>query len=177
MKEVKLVGISASPKKGPADFMLDTAMDAAVDIGAEACFLVLRSLNLHFVGEGDSDDFAKIFPKIAGADVILFASPAYPEGTVAPQLLNLIDRLRPYSDSLKNKRAGIIISGSEGSQNAGNGAVAYLRKVCEEFDMYAVGAVLGKGDKISKMSKDKRLVMELNALARNVLEPRKIKDK
>ncbi|MBU4452249.1 MAG: NAD(P)H-dependent oxidoreductase, partial [Nanoarchaeota archaeon] len=69
---MRIVGICGSPRKGNSEFMLKTVLDSAAENGADVDIILLRNLNVEFIGTGKSDDFNLIAKKIIDADAIIF---------------------------------------------------------------------------------------------------------
>ncbi len=61
------------------------------------------------------DDMKRLYPKLEGADVIVFGTPLYWYGPTGKMKL-LIDRLRPFAASrkLKGKKALVVVPSEEG---------------------------------------------------------------
>jgi len=106
-----------SPRKeGNTDILIDKIINGAQAARHHTEKLILYDLTLlpcidcRNCSSGDrvctrDDDMQDIYPKIEGADVILFGTPLYWYGPTGPMKL-LMDRLLPYSetDRLKGKR-------------------------------------------------------------------------
>ncbi len=105
-KQVQVLGIMASPRKGGnSDMLLDAALKAAQQNGAMTEKIVINDLS--FVpcqacddvrGDGRckiEDDFQKIYEALLRADSIFVASPIY-FGSISAQLKMLIDRFQCF---------------------------------------------------------------------------------
>jgi multimeric flavodoxin WrbA len=99
---VKVLGIVGSPRRGGnTEILVKTALESARGAGAEVEMIRLCEKNVGPCNGCAScgktkrckidDDFAVVFDKMASADAILFASPAYFE-SVTPHMKALIDR-------------------------------------------------------------------------------------
>ena len=129
---MKILALMGSPRKeGNTDILVDTVLSGAKSAGHQGEKLHLYDLNLlpcidcRNCKNGDKvctrdDDMRDIYPKIEGADVILFGTPLYWYGPSGPMKL-LMDRLLPYSETetLKGKRAVLVIPSAEGSDACG----------------------------------------------------------
>ncbi|MFA7562258.1 MAG: flavodoxin family protein [Methanoculleus sp.] len=99
---VNVLGISGSPRRhGNTETLLDAVLDGAREAGGEIEKIVLRRLDYascqgcnvcHKTGACIiDDDLTEIFEKIAGADVLVVASPIYSMGITA-ETKGMIDR-------------------------------------------------------------------------------------
>ncbi|KAF5409868.1 MAG: Iron-sulfur flavoprotein [Candidatus Methanocomedens sp.] len=125
---MKILALIGSPRKeGNTDILVDAVLSGAKANGHHGEKLYLYDLNLlpcidcRNCKNGDmvctrDDDMRDIYPKIEGADVILFGTPLYWYGPSGPMKL-LMDRLLPYSETgmLKGKRAVLVIPSAEGA--------------------------------------------------------------
>ena len=158
---MKIVGICASPRKGNSELALKILLDSTKQKGAEINLVLLRNFNIGFVGTKKKDDFdKKILPRIVGADALIFASPVYYD-MVSPQLLNLIDRLDPHANLMKNKNLGVILCGTASFRSSGKNAVDYLERVAEIYNMKFIGYVFGRVEKAGEIAKDKNTISKL----------------
>ncbi|MBU4451305.1 MAG: hypothetical protein KJ851_00735, partial [Nanoarchaeota archaeon] len=87
---------------------------------------------------------------------------------VSPQLLNLIDRLDPYAESLKNKKAAILISGKEEFETSGKNATGYLQSACKICGMNFVGSVFGKAEKPGEIAANFQVISQLKKLGEKI---------
>jgi multimeric flavodoxin WrbA len=89
-----------------------------------------------------SDGMAELYPKIEGADLIIFATPLYWYGPTAKMKL-LIDRLRPFIASRKLEgKAGVVVTPSEEGPDACACLVEMFRKSFDYLGMKFRGAFL-----------------------------------
>ena len=131
---MNVLGISGSHKRdGLTSILLDKALDGAKASGAHTEKIILNDLNFKACQECGGcdetgicildDDMEPIYEKLAGADVVIVASPIY-FGNITAQLKSMIDRchsswMAKYilkRDLFKNKkRKGIFlcVSGKE----------------------------------------------------------------
>jgi len=129
---MKILALMGSPRKeGNTDILVDTVLEGAKSARHHGEKLYLYDVNLlpcidcRNCKNGDrvctrDDDMRDIYPKIEGADVILFGTPLYWYGPSGPMKL-LMDRLLPYSETetLKGKRAVLVIPSAEGADACG----------------------------------------------------------
>jgi len=164
---MKIVGICGSPRKGTSEFMLKTVLDSAIENGADVDIILLSNINIEFIGTGKSDDFSFVAKKIIEAGVLIFASPCYYD-MISPQLLNLIDRLDVYAESMKNKKVAILISGKEDYETSGKNAVEYLQRACKIYRMKFAGSVFGKAEKPGEIAANLQVISQLKKLGEKI---------
>ncbi|MFQ6000824.1 MAG: flavodoxin family protein, partial [Anaerolineae bacterium] len=138
---MKIVGISGSPRKGNSEFMLRTVLEKAKELGAETELILLRERDVKLcdgckfcdreIGKCSiKDDFEKIFKSVKEADAVVFASGVWYD-MITPQLLNIIDRMNPYTGEVKGKKFAFVLSGSlkdEEGKESQSGAIDFLTK-------------------------------------------------
>jgi multimeric flavodoxin WrbA len=112
---VKVLGIVGSPRKnGNTEIVVKAALEAAAGLGAETDIVLLAEKK---VAPCDGcgacaktkrckikDDFAEVFEKMASADAMLFASPAYFE-SVTPHMKALMDRAGIFNHRTTGRHA------------------------------------------------------------------------
>lgn len=105
---MKVLAINSSPRmdKGNTDLILNPFLEGMKEGGAEVELFYTRKLNINpCTGEFNcwlktpgkcyqNDDMNILYPKIAEADVMVFATPVYVDGVTGP-MKNLIDRMIP----------------------------------------------------------------------------------
>lgn len=105
---MKVLAINSSPKmdKGNTAMILNPFLEGMKEAGAEVELFYTSKLKIHpCTGEFNcwlktpgeclhNDDMKMLFPKVAEADVMVFATPVYVDGVTGP-MKNLIDRLLP----------------------------------------------------------------------------------
>jgi multimeric flavodoxin WrbA len=103
---MKVLAINSSPKmdKGNTALILNPFLDGMIGAGAEVELFYTRKLDIKpCTGEFDcwiktpgecyqKDDMQMLYPKIRGADIMVFATPVYVDGINGP-MKNLIDRM------------------------------------------------------------------------------------
>lgn len=111
MKGMNVVTINASPlmDKGNTAAILTPFLDGMREMGADVEVYYTRKLNIkpcqgdyncQFKTPGkcfQQDDMAKLMPKIANADIQVFATPVYFDGMAGPMKM-LLDRLIPLTN-------------------------------------------------------------------------------
>jgi multimeric flavodoxin WrbA len=105
---MKVLAINSSPRmdKGNTAMILNPYLEGMKEAGAEIELFYTNKLNIHpCTGEFNcwlktpgeclhNDDMKMLYPKIAEADVMVFATPVYVDGVTGP-MKNFIDRLIP----------------------------------------------------------------------------------
>lgn len=126
---IKVMGIIGSPRKdGNTAYLVEKALEAAKDAGAEVESIHLTKLEMELCNACDickltgecpkDDDINEILSKLQEAQGIIIGSPVY-FGNVSAQLKILMDRSRPLRADfkLKDKVCGAIAVGA--SRNGG----------------------------------------------------------
>ena len=127
---MKVLGINGSHRAGKGTAaLLQTALDAAAERGAECELVELSKLNIQFCIGCNAclaatqctlhDDMDSLYEKMREADVILLGSPDY-FGDVTARMKNFMDRTRPFH-MVENVLAGKIGGGvtTAGLDNCG----------------------------------------------------------
>ncbi len=120
--------VGSPRRKGNTDILVGMVLKGAREKGHLTEKIYLYDLNIspcidcRECKKGDfqcsrDDDMQKIYPKLSGADVLVFGTPLYWYGPTG-QMKLLIDRLRPFisSGKLKEKKALVIIPSEEGPE-------------------------------------------------------------
>jgi len=124
---MKILVLIGSPRKGGnTDIIVTQILEGAMTQGhvSETLYLydyeILPCIDCRNCKKGKlvctlKDDMANIYPKLEGADLIIFGTPIYWYGPTAKMKL-LIDRLRPYiaNEKLNHKKALIVVPSEEG---------------------------------------------------------------
>ena len=129
-----ILGICGSPRKASTYHALEITLQAAASTGRVTTEMIsLYNKVVQPCNQCDGckkpgrqelcrikDDMADIYPRLTGADAIIFASPVY-SMNMTPQLDALFSRMRPFfqlkGGALRNKLASAIAVG--GSRNGG----------------------------------------------------------
>lgn len=134
---MNVLGISGSPKAdGLTDLLLNKALEGARASGAHTEKIILNDLNFKACQEcggcGETgvcildDDMRPIYEKMAGADVVVAASPVY-FGNITAQLKAMIDRChsswtakyilkRDLFENKKRKGIFLCVAGEESEE-------------------------------------------------------------
>lgn len=116
---MKVVAISSSPKmgKGNTALVLDPLLEGMRETGAEVELFYTKKLKINpCQGEFNcwlktpgecfqKDDMQMLLPKLAEADVLVFATPVYVDGVTGP-MKNLLDRTLPLAQPFFELRDG-----------------------------------------------------------------------
>lgn len=130
---IKIVGISASPKKGATEYVIEESLKAVkeYDPSIETELMTLRGKKIAPCNDCGyckrekswcilKDDMQEMFDKLMQADGIIVASPVYVM-TATPQLHAFCSRMRPamhcFPGVLRNKFVSAIAVG--GTRNGG----------------------------------------------------------
>lgn len=159
---MKVLGINGSHRAGKGTAaLLQAALDAAAEAGAETELVELAKLDIGFcIGCNRclaqttctlSDDMDALYERLRSADAILLASPDY-FGTVSARTKNFMDRTRPFH-MVENVLAGKIggALATAGLNNCGGeGTLALIDQWLATHEMLAVhprpaGAPLAPG--------------------------------
>ena len=161
---MKILGIMGSPRiKGNTDLLMDEALKGAQSQGAEVEKLVVDKLDIspckEYYGclkDGNCvirDDMDDIYPKLAGADGIIVASPMFFYG-VSAQLKALIDRsqalwARKYvlkQTTSNSKRKGVFIAvGATKGARLFEGSIMTIRYFFKAVDVEYADELLIRG--------------------------------
>ncbi len=91
-----------------------------------------------------NDGMEEIYPKMDGADVVIFGTPNYWYGPTAKMKL-LIDRMRPYvaNGRLKGRKAVVITPAAEGPDACGP-LIEMFRMTFDYLEMEFAGKILAR---------------------------------
>jgi len=158
-KDMKIIGICGSPRKGNSEFMLRTVLESANSKGAETELILIREKNIKLCdgcltcagGKAPchviDDDMKEIYPKTKETDIVIFSSPVWYD-MITPQMLNFIDRLNPIQNYIKNKKFAFILAGQltgEDAEESHNRAIDYLKQVAKLYSLNLIDFILAKG--------------------------------
>jgi multimeric flavodoxin WrbA len=168
---MKVVAINSSPNmgKGNTALVLAPFLEGMKEKGAEVeCFYTkklkikpcLGEFNCWLKTPGEcfqKDDMLMLLPKIAGADVLVLATPVYVDGVTGP-MKNLLDRIIPLAQPFFELRDGHCRhpgrNGSKGSKlvlvsNCGfwemdnfDPLLVHMRAICKNVGNEFAGALL-----------------------------------
>jgi len=156
MESMKILALIGSPRKGSnTDILVDQLVRGARVRGhsAEKIYLYdYEILPCHDCRRCKKDNFTcslkdglrEIYPKLEGADVIIFGTPVYWYGPTGKMKL-FIDRMRPFiaSRRLSGKRGVLVAPSEEGAQCCGP-LVEIFRMSLDYLGMEAAGFILAK---------------------------------
>lgn len=153
---MKILALVGSPRKGSnTDILVDQILRGCElkGHGSEKVYLydyeIAPCIDCRGCKKGDyvcvlCDGMAEIYPKIEGADFIIFGTPLYWYGPTGKMKL-LLDRLRPFiaSGKLEGKK-GVVVTPSEEGADACGCLVEMFRKSFDYLGMEFRGALLAK---------------------------------
>lgn len=150
---MKVIAINGSPRKGKnTAIMLQTALDAAAELGATTELVELSDYHLKFCTGCNSclrnttcsitdDDNGLLHEKLLEADGVILGSPCY-FGNVSGLMKNFMDRTRclhMVRNSLKGKVGGALTHGG-----LRHGGQEYTLEILERF-MVGQGFIMADG--------------------------------
>ena len=165
---MNILALIGSPRKGGnTDILVDQILKGPKAKGhtTEKLYLyrykITPCIDCRHCKKGDhvctlKDGMQKIYPKLRGADLIIFGTPVYYYGPTG-QMKLLVDRLRPYgaSGKLKGKRGVIVAPSAEGAKCCG----PLLKMFRMSFDYLGVefaGKILGTAYEKGEIVQDKK---------------------
>ena len=118
-EKMKVVAVNSSPnmEKGNTALVLDPFLEGMREMGAKVELFYTKKLKINpCQGEFNcwlktpgecflKDDMQMLLPKIAGADILVLASPIYVDGITGP-MKNLLDRIIPLAQPFFELRDG-----------------------------------------------------------------------
>lgn len=192
MREMKVLGIYSSPRKGGnTDQLLDKALEGAQAGGAEISRVYARDLNMSGCIECGGcdktgkcvvkDDMQSVYPLLEEADVIFLASPIFFYGVTA-QVKALIDRTQAcWSKRMLEKtpqerkgfdsgRGYLIAVGASRGENLFEGAILTARYFFDALDMSYEGGIFFRSlEKKSAVQENPETLQEAFNLGRKVV--------
>ena len=179
LKNMKIIGICGSPRKGNSEFMLRTILESAKSEGTETELILLREKNITLAdGSGrriqNNDDIEEIYSKMKDADIIVFSSPVWYD-MITPQMLNFIDRIHPYHDeSMKGKKFAFILAGEltgEEAEESQGRAIDYLKQISKLWQMELVNFISAKGvEEVNDAEKREDIIEKCEELTKRFLD-------
>ena len=131
-------------------------------IGCNSCFT--REGNRCF----QQDDMQKIMPKLAAADVLVFASPVYFYG-ISAQLKTLLDRLHtPLRNTFKVKQTALLLVGAASLPELFDSIKTQYRLLRKFFQLRDLGTVLVRGVKEKGNIEGRPELQEARELGRSI---------
>ena len=172
--DMRVVGISGSPRKGNTEWMLRKLLEEVARSGIETELICLRETKIRGCDGCLSceaggherrgvcriqDDMQQIYPKLIEADGLVFGTPVYFE-MLSGLLKNFMDRTCPIWPRLKLKPIGGIAVAEEGIGKAVNNLRTYA-SVC---GMRWVGHVSALAKTPRQVSEDRDVERRLERL-------------
>ncbi|MFW9767950.1 MAG: flavodoxin family protein [Candidatus Thorarchaeota archaeon] len=124
----RILGLSGSPRMGSnTSTLIETALDAAADVGAKTEFIELADLNIGICEHCNEckqlgrckidDDLNKVAETMKAADGIIFGSPDH-YASMATPMKNLMDRTGRFLHLEGKVGAGIVVGRRSGTDLA-----------------------------------------------------------
>jgi len=162
---MKVLALIGSPRRwGNTDLLVEQILEGSRSRGyaTEKLYLYDYTISLctdcRGCKKGDyvccvTDEMQQIYPKMVGADVIVFGTPVYWYGPTAKMKL-LIDRMHPFVENkgLRGKRAIVVAPSAEGSV-ACDPLLEMFRLSFEYLGMDFAGEVLVKAYEKGEVAK------------------------
>lgn len=167
---MKIIAINGSPRKGKnTAIMLQTALDAAAELGAVTELVELSDYHLKFCTGCNSclrntscaitdDDNQLLHEKLLAADGVILGSPCY-FGNVSGIMKNFMDRTRCFHmvrPVLKGKVGGVLTHGG-----LRHGGQEYTLEILERF-MVGQGFIMADG--FEPLSGEDRLLTTMGVI-------------
>jgi multimeric flavodoxin WrbA len=168
---MKVLAINSSPKmdKSSTALILNPFLEGMKEAGAEVELFYTSKLNIHpCTGEFNcwlktpgeclhNDDMKMLYPKIAEADVMVFASPVYVDGVTGP-MKNLMDRMlawlhplfelrdehcrHPVRGEAKARKFVLVSNCGFWEKDNFDPLLIHMKAVCKNFSAEFAGALL-----------------------------------
>jgi multimeric flavodoxin WrbA len=157
MRNLKIIGIVGSPRKGNTEIMVRAALEEAKEVGAETEIILLRDLKLEMcdgclecdkTGKCHFDDgMNEINERIAEANGFIIGTPTR-WSLLSGNLKVFLDRTNPLAvpGRLKGKVAGIIGVGQspeDEEEQSIKKAADSVKNYCSNAGIDVIGMVLG----------------------------------
>jgi len=182
VKEMKVLAISGSPRKGNTDAMLEQVLKGTAETGAEVELVKLVDKKIGICEGCDpdcfgtekgchlEDDMQELYEKCSKADAIVLGSPNYFRN-VSGIMKNFIDRWNAHCkpSKLKGKKAAIVMAGGQPEDNIKQGAKS-LETFVEDMKMVLVGKVFAEADKPGKVQGNKEKMQQCLELGKKLVE-------
>ena len=125
----------------------DVEVVSVADVRVNPC----RGCNACYSSEGNlciqKDDMSGIYAKLAGADVLVIASPVYFYG-ITSQLKAIIDRLHaPVRNTFRIRRLGLLLTGATELDDLFDAIVRQYELTLRFFKLESIGEVFARGVK------------------------------
>ncbi len=153
---MRILALVGSPRKGSnTDLLIDQILKGAGEKGHTFEKIYLYDLELSpcidcrncKAGEFVcilKDGMQRVYPKMEGADLIIFGTPIYWYGPTGPMKL-LIDRMRPFiaNKKLEGKKA-VVVTPSEEGEDACDPLIRMFQMSFKYLGVEFVGEILAK---------------------------------
>jgi multimeric flavodoxin WrbA len=173
---MKILALIGSPRKGSnTDTLVEQTLKGSAVSGHtyEKIYLynydISPCIDCRKCKQGDyvcviNDGMQEIYPKMDGADVIIFGTPNYWYGPSAKMKL-LVDRMRPYvaNGKLKGKKAAVITPAAEGP-NACGPLMEMFRMCFEYLEMEFAGKILAAAYERGEVKNDQKALKDAYGL-------------
>lgn len=183
---MKILAIIGSPrKKGNTDILVDETLKGSHIQGHTYDKIYLYDYEIspcidcrRCKKENQScilnDGMRKIYPKMEGADVILFGTPNYWYGPSAKMKL-LIDRMRPFiaNKRLKGKGAVIITPAAEGADACGP-LIEMFRMSFDYLEIEFIDKILAKAYEKGEIDQNQKELKRAYDLGASLAKAKKI---
>lgn len=175
---MKVLGIVGSPRKrGNTEILVQAALDAAAQSGAQTEMLSLGGRNIQFCDacyvcetKGEchiQDDLQEVYAKIREAEGVVVGSPVYFHGVTGP-IKVMMDRFHGLyvNRALKNKAVGaILVAGGSGHSTAWN----HLHSFFSLNRMFCADPVFGFARHRGDIRQDRYAMLAAGELGRQVV--------
>ena len=164
---MKILALIGSPRKGGnTDILVDQILKGSKTKGHTAVKLYLYKyritpcMDCRSCKKGDhvctmKDGMQQIYPKMMGADLIVFGTPIYYYGPTG-QMKLLVDRMRPYgATGLKGKKGIIVAPSAEGAKCCGP-LIKMFRLSFDYLGVEFAGKILGTAYEKGEILQDKQ---------------------
>ena len=165
---MKILALVGSPRKGGnTDILVDQILKGAKTKGhtSEKLYLykykISPCIDCRKCKKGEhvcpiKDGMQKIYPKITGADLIIFGTPNYWNGPTG-QMKLLFDRMRPFSgtEEMKGKK-GIVVSPAGAGPKSCGPLVEMFRMSFDYLGMKFAGKILVTAYEKGEIGKNKK---------------------
>jgi multimeric flavodoxin WrbA len=157
MRNMRIIGIAGSPRKGNTEVMVRAALEGAREAGAETEIILLSELKLEMcdgclqcdeIGKCHLDDnMNEINERLAGVGGFIIGSPAR-WSLLSGDLKVFLDRTNPLAvpERLKGKVAGIIAVGQSSEDDREQSikkTADSIKNYCSNAGIDVIGMVLG----------------------------------
>ena len=177
---MKVIAICGSHRKGNTEWMLNKLLERVKENGVAVEMILLRKANVKMClgclacegGGGNrpgickiKDDMNAIYPKLVGADCLVFGTPVYFD-LLSGLLKNFMDRTCAIWPQLQGKPLAGVAVAEEGIGQA----IKNLKTYASLCGMPWVGSVTGLAKNPGEIAGDKSVTMRLIKLADKITD-------